>query len=157
MDDKNNQELILIEGCKKLGIELTSEQCGQFLLYYDFLVEKNKVMNLTGITDYEEVVLKHFVDSLSIIKAVDVHKFTNVIDVGTGAGFPGVPLKIVYPHLNVVLLDSLNKRIKFLNELVDKLGLKGITAVHGRAEDAARKKEYREQFEIGRASCRERV
>lgn len=148
MDDKNNQELILIEGCKKLGIELTSEQCGQFLLYYDFLVEKNKVMNLTGITDYEEVVLKHFVDSLSIIKAVDVHKFTNVIDVGTGAGFPGVPLKIVYPHLNVVLLDSLNKRIKFLNELVDKLGLKGITAVHGRAEDAARKKEYREQFDL---------
>lgn len=144
-----NYNLTLLEkGCEQLGLTVNEQQKKQFVKFYEYLTEKNKVMNLTGITDYEEVVLKHFVDSLSIIKAVDVHKFTNVIDVGTGAGFPGVPLKIVYPHLNVVLLDSLNKRIKFLNELVDKLGLKGITAVHGRAEDAARKKEYREQFDL---------
>jgi 16S rRNA (guanine527-N7)-methyltransferase len=133
---------------ERIGIQLTDWQIEQFLIYYEFLVEKNKVMNLTGITEYQEVVLKHFVDSVALVKAVDVSKFQSLIDVGTGAGFPGVPLKIVFPHLEVVLLDSLNKRINFLNELIDKLRLENITAVHGRAEDGARKTEYREHFDL---------
>lgn len=139
---------ILKEGCEKIGIQLNDRQTEQFLIYYEYLVEKNKVMNLTGITDYREVVRKHFIDSLSLVHAVDVRKLDNMIDVGTGAGFPGVPLKIVFPHLKIVLLDSLNKRILFLNELIDQLQLKNITPVHARAEDAARKKEYRESFDI---------
>ena len=105
-------------------------------------------MNLTGITEYEDVVEKHFVDSLSIIKAIDLSGIHIVIDVGTGAGFPGIPLKIAFPHLRVVLLDSLNKRIKFLDEVISQLGLTEIRTIHGRAEEYARKEEYREQFDL---------
>ena len=148
MDDKNNQELILIEGCKKLGIELTSEQCGQFLLYYDFLVEKNKVMNLTGITEFQEVLVKHFLDSLACVKAVDMQKVKRIMDIGTGAGFPGVPLKIAFPHLEACLLDSLKKRVNFLEETFALLKLTDITAVHGRAEEFAKNKAYRESFDL---------
>lgn len=138
----------LINECKKTGIELTSEQVEQFQIYYEFLVEKNKVMNLTAITEYEEVVQKHFVDSISLVNAIDVSSYISLIDVGTGAGFPGIPLKIVFPHLNIVLLDSLNKRILFLNEVIEKLHLQNIRAIHSRAEDAAKNKEYREQFDL---------
>lgn len=132
----------------ELGIILNEKQKKQFDAFYELLVEWNKVMNLTGITEYEEVNEKHFVDSLSIIKAVDMNKVKKVIDVGTGAGFPGIPLKIAFPHLKVVLLDSLNKRIKFLDTVIDNLGLTDIFTIHGRAEDCAKQIEYREQFDL---------
>lgn len=141
-------QLVLKESFEKIGLKLNEQQMEQFLIYYEYLIEKNEVMNLTAITEYEEVVLKHFVDSVSLIKVIDLEKVNTLIDVGTGAGFPGIPLKIVFPHLKVVLLDSLNKRILFLNELIDKLRFENITAIHARAEDAARKREYREQFDL---------
>ena len=139
---------ILEDGCQAFGVTLTEKQIEQFEKYYELLVEWNKVMNLTGITEFDEVMQKHFVDSVAAAKYVEMEKINSLIDVGTGAGFPGIPLKIVYPHLQVTLLDSLNKRIKFLDEVVDNLGLTGIETVHGRAEDAAKKAEYREQFDL---------
>ena len=132
----------------ELGISLEDKQKKQFFKFYELLVEWNKVMNLTGITEYEEVNEKHFVDSLSIVKAIDISSIETVIDVGTGAGFPGIPLKIVFPHLKVVLLDSLNKRINFLNTVIDELGLKDIKTIHGRAEDFAKQADYREKFDL---------
>ncbi len=131
-----------------LDIQLTEEQYKQFDEYYEMLVEWNKVMNLTGITEYEEVNEKHFVDSISIVKSVDMNNVKSVIDIGTGAGFPGIPLKIVFPHLKITLLDSLNKRINFLNAVIEKIGLEDIETIHGRAEDFARKPEYREQYDL---------
>lgn len=139
---------IFEEKLHSLGIELTEEQYKQFDKYYELLVEWNKVMNLTGITEYEEVNEKHFVDSLSIVKAVDISKVQAVIDIGTGAGFPGIPLKIVFPQLKITLLDSLNKRIKFLDTVITELGLENIETIHGRAEDFAKKAEYREQYDL---------
>ena len=139
---------ILEDGCQAFGVTLTDKQIEQFEKYYELLVEWNKVMNLTGITEFDEVMQKHFVDSAAAAKYVEMEKVNSLIDVGTGAGFPGIPLKIVYPHIQVTLLDSLNKRIKFLEEVVDNLGLTGIETVHGRAEDAAKKAEYREQFDL---------
>jgi len=131
-----------------LNIDYTNDMLVQFDQYYDLLMEWNKVMNLTGITEYEDVITKHFIDSLSIVKAIDVNDISNVIDVGTGAGFPGIPIKIAFPHINITLLDSLNKRIKFLNDVIDGIGLKCITAIHGRAEEYAKKKEYRERYDL---------
>ena len=136
------------EELANLGIELNEHQKEQFDQYYELLVEWNKVMNLTGITEYEEVNLKHFTDSLSIARVKDMHQVQSVIDIGTGAGFPGIPLKIVYPELEVVLLDSLNKRIKFLNAVIEELDLADVETLHGRAEDYAKRKEYREQFDL---------
>lgn len=131
----------------ELGIELSEKQLSQFQKYYEILIEKNKVMNLTAITEWNEVVDKHFIDSISLVKAVDLSGEAYLLDLGCGAGFPGIPLKIVFPDLKIVLLDSLNKRILFLKEVIEELQLEQIEALHGRAEDYAKKPEYREQFD----------
>jgi len=131
-----------------LNIDLSEKQIEQFLKYYEMLVEWNEFMNLTAITEYEDVMKKHFIDSISLIKAYDVSKSASVIDIGTGAGFPGLALKIAYPNLKITLLDSLNKRIKFLDEVIATLGLTDIDTVHGRAEDFAKPGKLREKYDL---------
>lgn len=133
---------------EKLSIILSENQINQFAKYYEMLVEKNKVMNLTAITEFDEVLEKHFLDSVSLIRAKNLHESISVLDLGTGAGFPGIPLKIVFPELKITLADSLNKRVLFLQEVIDELGLDKIEAIHGRAEDLARDKTYREQYDL---------
>ena len=139
---------ILEEGCKELGIALDEIQKKQFTDFYEYLVEKNKVMNLTGITEFQEVLVKHFLDSLACVKAVDMSRIKRIMDIGTGAGFPGVPLKIAFPHLETCLLDSLKKRVNFLEETFQMLKLENITAIHGRAEEYAKNKQYRETYDL---------
>ena len=138
----------LIKDLKEFNIDLSEKQLNQFSEYYELLIEWNSFMNLTAITEFDEVLKKHFVDSVSLIRAIpDITEASyEVIDVGTGAGFPGIPLKIVFPNLKITLLDSLNKRVQFLNEVINKLELQDIEAIHGRAEDFAKPGKLREKY-----------
>ena len=131
-----------------IGYHLLDQQMNQFNDFYEMLVEKNKVMNLTAITEYDEVVLKHFIDSIVIYKRISEDNVESIMDVGTGAGFPGIPLKILFPEIRLTLLDSRNKRILFLNEVIHNLGLENIECIHGRAEDIGHLPEYREQYDL---------
>ena len=141
---------LMEQGLEEFSIGLSDRQLNQFYEYYQMLLQWNKVMNLTAITEMEEVVTKHFVDSLALVKVMDRKSLEGmrVLDLGTGAGFPGIPLKIVFPDMSMILLDSLNKRIKFLDEVIGCLGLKGIRGIHGRAEEYGRDGKYRERFDL---------
>ena len=143
----------LVNICNKINIEISDDQINCFEKYYELLIEKNKVMNLTAITDKEDVIVKHFIDSIALIpyltdKGININNKLRIIDIGTGAGFPGLPLKIMMPDVKFTLLDSLNKRVSFLNEVIDELKLKDIEALHGRAEDYASDNKYREKYDI---------
>ena len=137
----------LVRDLKELNISIDDDRIKKLLRFYEMLVEWNEFMNLTAITEFDEVMVKHFVDSASIVKVL-VPSNETMIDVGCGAGFPGLPLKILFPELKVTLLDSLNKRVGFLNEVIKELELKDIEAVHGRAEDIARNKDFREKYDL---------
>lgn len=130
------------------GVELHDQQLEQFVQYYELLMKWNSFMNLTAITDFDEVCTKHFVDSISLCRVVDCSQSLSVIDVGTGAGFPGIPLKVVFPDLKITLLDSLEKRVKFLNEVAGRLCLDNVDTIHGRAEDFAVPEGLREKFDV---------
>ncbi|OCT16447.1 16S rRNA (guanine(527)-N(7))-methyltransferase [Paenibacillus pectinilyticus] len=132
----------------KENISLSAQQLDQFEQYYKTLVEWNEKMNLTGITERDQVYLKHFYDSLSVAFNFDFEKISTLADIGSGAGFPSIPLKIAFPHLQVTIVDSLNKRILFLKEIVSQLGLTNMDCVHGRAEDIARLPKYRDHFDL---------
>ncbi|WMC91095.1 16S rRNA (guanine(527)-N(7))-methyltransferase RsmG [Kineothrix sp. MB12-C1] len=143
-----------MEDLEELNIPLSDQQISQFIKYYELLIEWNSFMNLTAITDFDEILKKHFIDSLSIVKAFDEmkedirSKKVRLIDVGTGAGFPGIPLKIAFPNFDITLLDSLHKRIKFLDEVVNQLSLVRISPIHGRAEDYAKPDKLREKYDL---------
>lgn len=135
-----------IEELKKINIEINEKQLEQLNRYYELIVEYNKVMNLTGITEKNQVYLKHFYDSLTISKIIDLKNEESLCDIGTGAGFPGVVIKILFPNLKITLVDSLNKRIEFLKIVINELGLENIEAIHDRVEDFA--KTNREKFDV---------
>ena len=137
----------LLDTLSQWNFDISDKQIEQLDVFYEMLIEKNKVMNLTAITEFNEVVVKHFADSLSICKVM-LDDINTVCDLGTGAGFPGIPMAIVYPDIKFTLIDSLNKRIKFLQEVVNALGLNNVSLVHSRAEEAGRNKLYREQFDL---------
>lgn len=137
-----------VELLTKQGISLNDKQLDQFEVYYQELIEWNEKINLTAITEREQVYIKHFYDSLSLSFYLDLPTVYCMADIGSGAGFPSIPLKIAFPHLQVTIVDSLNKRITFLKQLAAKLGLDSVECVHGRAEDTARLPEYRDHFDL---------
>lgn len=141
-------EKLLSESLKTLGIDINENQIKQFMIYKKLLVEWNEKMNLTAITEDKEVIQKHFVDCVSIASKIEIPENINVIDVGTGAGFPGIPVKIAFPHINITLLDSLNKRINFLEEVVKSIGLENVNCIHSRAEDGGQNENYREKYDM---------
>lgn len=138
---------ILNNACSNEGLPFDEEKFNKFIKYKDLLKEWNERINLTAITDDEAIIKKHFIDSLKIFRFSKLKDSKRIIDIGTGAGFPGIPMKIIMPEIEIVLLDSLNKRVNFLNEVISSLELRGITAIHGRAEDFAREAKYREKFD----------
>lgn len=146
-ENRQNAAALLADCCGKMGVPLAEEQVSQFMTYLTLLLEWNEKMNLTAITEEREVVLKHFADSLSLAPAIGQGTLS-VIDVGTGAGFPGLPLKIARPEIRLTLLDSLQKRIGFLEEVTAQLGLENVCCIHSRAEDGGQNPEYREQFDL---------
>ena len=141
-----NKEGYIVQIFQKNGLDINETQAELLYRYYTMLVEKNKVMNLTAITEFEDVVIKHFVDSAILNKVADLSG-KKIIDVGTGAGFPGIPLRIINPDVELTLVDSLNKRVLFLREVINELGLTNTVAIHSRAEDLARDTEHREQYD----------
>ncbi len=143
-----NSKDILKLGGKEIGLDIDETMIDKFYKFKDLLIEWNKKINLTGITDENEVMIKHFLDSLTCLMTGTIRNDLKIIDVGTGAGFPGIPLKIYYESLNVTLLDSLNKRIKYLQTVCEELDLKQVEFLHGRAEDYAKQDDYREKFDI---------
>lgn len=138
---------LLTEGLKKLNIEINEEKEKKFSLYSALLKEWNEKMNLTAVTDDDGISIKHFLDSALVLRDINFEN-KNIIDIGTGAGFPGIPLKILKENIKITLLDSLNKRIMFLNEVKEKLGLKNIETLHQRAEELGKNKNYREKYDI---------
>lgn len=139
---------LLINGAKQLDIQLSETQVEQFMKYKVLLQEWNEKMNLTAITEDREVITKHFLDCMTINKALNMSEQKTVIDIGTGAGFPGLVIKIAFPHLKVTLVDALKKRLTFLETVINELGLTDIECVHSRAEDLGKNKQYREGFDI---------
>ena len=136
------------EGLTDLNISLSEEQLTQFIKYYELLIEKNRVMNLTAITDFDEVIQKHFLDSLSLVKVLGKNPVGRIFDMGTGAGFPGIPIKIAFSDCSVTLVDSVNKKIGFIQEAVQELGLHNVEAIHSRVEDLGHDVSYREQYDL---------
>lgn len=132
--------------CKEINVDITEEQSNKFYVYMQEIIEWNNKINLTAITDEKEIIVKHFIDSLSILKYT--YNAKNMIDIGTGAGFPGIPIAIMNENISITLLDSLNKRVIFLNNVIDKLNLKNVKAIHGRAEEIAQMQGYRANYEI---------
>ena len=139
---------LLLHEAEIHNLNMSVRQAEQLIAYYEELIETNKVMNLTRITDFRDAVEKHFIDSLMITRDVDLNKIHRVLDIGSGAGFPGLPLKILYPHLDVLMIDSVGKKMNFVSGVIQKLGLAGVEARHARAEELARDKKYRESFDL---------
>ena len=139
---------ILEKWCGENNIAINDKQKSAFEIYAGMLIEWNKKMNLTAITAENEIAVKHFIDSISVLKYINLKQNADLIDIGTGAGFPGIPVKIMFPHIKVTLVDSLNKRVNFLNEVIENLELSDIEAYHGRAEDYGRDKKFREKYDV---------
>ncbi len=147
MDQLENLKELLLDGAREFGVSLEDHQYNNLIKYKNLLKEWNEKINLTAIEEDREVIIKHFIDSLSILPYLKNENY-KIIDIGTGAGFPGIPLKIAYSNVDVTLFDSLEKRTKFLNIVINDLGLQGIRTIHGRAEEFGIKQEFREKYDI---------